>query len=305
MNITRMSWASGLLLLSTLGSPVSSAQSSEQIGVFLRCTGQEEPRKALEIVKSLGLHRVQISRLPARYYTADGAKEISSMLEETGIRADAVVVVFDGERYSDQETVKRTVGFRPVHLQRERLAYAKSCVDFAEAIGTKIVTLHMGFLPKESEDSIYVAMRESVSTLAAYAQPKGITISLETGQETGEELARFLDSITSVRVGVNFDFANLILYGLDSSPRALRRLLDRVTSVHVKDGVPPAEPRLLGREVRLGEGRAEVTECLRLLRDSGFQGPYIIENYVWRDLGTDPGSELRRSKGFIEASLAR
>lgn len=279
------------------------ASARDRIGVFLKCTGEDDPREALAVVKSLGLSHIQVSRLPDRYYSPEGAREFAALLEETGIRADSVVVVFDGESYRDQDAVLRTVGFRPADRRPERLEYARRCVDFAAAIGTKIVTLHMGFLPRDPADPIYRDLHEAVSDLAAYAAGKGITISLETGQETGEELARFLDGLPT-HVGVNFDTANLVLYGLDDPPQALARLSDRVTSLHVKDGLPPEEPGRLGREVRLGEGRARVAECLRVLQESGFQGPLIIENYVWRDSGTDPRDELARSRDFILASLA-
>jgi L-ribulose-5-phosphate 3-epimerase len=275
-----------------------------QVGVFLRCTGQDDPGKALEAVKSLGLGLIQVSKLPDRFYTPEGASEFAGMMKRSGTSAGSVVVVFDGESYKDRESVEKTVGFRPVDLLPERLAYARKCVDFAAAIGTKIVTFHMGFLPKSSQDPIYRSMLQAVTDLARYGAGKGVTISLETGQETADELARFLEKITVARVGVNFDTANLVLYGMDSPPRALKRVLDRVTSVHVKDGLPPEDPRYLGREVRLGEGRADVKECLRVLLDAGFQGPLIIENYVWRSLGTDPVEELRRAKEFIENCLA-
>jgi sugar phosphate isomerase/epimerase len=271
----------------------------KRVGVFLRCTGQEDPRKALEAVRSLGLERVQVSRLPDRFYPPEGAREFASLLKETGVRADAVAVVFEGESYKDRESVMRTVGLRPAALRTARMEYAKKVVGFAKAIGTTIVTFHMGFLPKDPEDPVYGEMREAVSSLAAYAAAKGITLSLETGQETGEELKHFLDSITVARVGVNFDTANLVLYGLDDPPRALARLLDRVTSLHVKDGLPPDDKHLLGREVPLGEGRAQVRECLRLLDEAGFRGPLIIENYTWRDRGTDPLAELARARDFI------
>jgi L-ribulose-5-phosphate 3-epimerase len=271
----------------------------QRVGVFLRCTGEEDPRKALVAVKSLGLQQVQVSRLPDRFYTPEGAHEFASLLKETGVVADAVVVVFDGESYADQDAVMRTVGLRPAALRPARMEYAKRCIDFAKAIGTKIVTFHMGFLPKDPKDPVYGEMRDAVSALAAYAAARGITLSLETGQETGEELARFLDSITVARVGVNFDTANLVLYGLDDPPRALEHLLDRVTSVHVKDGLPPDDPRLLGREVPLGYGKARVRECLHLLDEAGFRGPLIIENYTWRDRGTDPLQELARARDFI------
>jgi sugar phosphate isomerase/epimerase len=270
-----------------------------RIGVFLRCTGHEDPRKALLAVKSLGLERVQVSRLPDRFYAPEGAREFAGLLKETGLRADAVVVVFEGESYKDQEAVMRTVGLRPAALRAARTDYARRCVDFAKAIGTTIVTFHMGFLPRDTTDPVYGEMQDAVSGLAAYAASRGVALSLETGQETGEELSRFLDAITVARVGVNFDTANLVLYGLDDPPRALERLLDRVTSVHVKDGLPPEDPRLLGREVPLGEGRAKVRECLRLLDAAGFRGPLIIENYAWRDRGTDPLEELARARDFI------
>jgi L-ribulose-5-phosphate 3-epimerase len=277
----------------------------DRIGVFLRCTGQEDPANALEAVRSLGLTRIQVSRLPDRFYTPEGAREFAAKIKTSGIQVEAVVAVFDGESYKDRDAVERTVGFRPAHLQEQRLAYARKCIDFASAVGTKTVTFHVGFLPKDPGDTDYARMLGAVRDLARYAAAKSVTVSLETGQETGEELARFLDQITDARVGVNFDTANLILYGMDSSPRALQRLLNRVTSVHVKDGVPPEDPKLLGREVRLGEGRAEVGECLRILRDSGFRGPLIIENYVSRGLGTSPLEELRTARAFIERSLAQ
>jgi sugar phosphate isomerase/epimerase len=291
-----------LVLAVALGIPrLSPADEAlrDRIGVFLRCTGQEDPRKALEAVRSLGLARIQVSRLPDRYYTAEGAREFEALLKQSGVRAESVVVVFAGESYKNQEAVLQTVGFRPAALRAERLAYARRVVDFSAAIGTKIVTFHMGVLPKDLEHPDYAAMLAAVGELASYAAAKNVTLSLETGQETGEELVRFLARKEVAQVGVNFDTANLVLYGLDRPLRALELLQKRVTSLHVKDGLPPQDPLLLGREVPLGEGRAEVRECLRLLDKAGFRGPLIIENYVWRERGTDPIEELKRARDFI------
>lgn len=275
------------------------------IGIFLRSTGQEDPAQALDAVKSLGVDLIQVGRLPDRFYTSDGARDFAGMMKRAGIRAVSVVIVFDGESYKDREAVEKTVGFRPVALISERLAYARRVVDFAASIGTSIVTFHVGFLPKDSKDPIYRSMLEATDDLARYAAGKGITLSLETGQETAAELEDFLDRITSTRVGVNFDIANLVLYGMAAPPVAMKRLLPRVTSIHVKDGLPPADHRSLGRETRLGEGRADVRECLRILRESRFDGPLIIENYVWRESKLDPLEELRRAKEFIEGETRR
>ena len=124
----------------------------------------------------------------------------------------------------------------------------------------------------------------------------------DTGQETGQQLAAFLDKITVARVGVNFDPANLVIYGVDSPSEALKHIVARVTSVHVKDALLPETPGAMGREVRPGDGRAELAECFRVLRSSGFTGALIIENYVARGMKTDPTDELRRAKAFLQQS---
>ncbi len=279
------------------GAPV---QGDNPIGIFLRCTGENDPLRALQAVKSMGLNTIQVSRLPDRFYSTEGAREFAGMLRDMGIRADSVVVVFDGESYRDRDTVVRTVGFRPLHLIPERLAYARRCVDFARAIGARIVTFHMGFLPADPADEAYQAMLKAVTDIAAYAASRDVTISLETGQETGEQLAAFLDKITVARVGVNFDPANLVIYGVDSPSQALKHFVTRVTSVHVKDALLPGKPGEMGREVSPGEGRAELAECFRMLKAAGFRGALVIENYVARNEKTNPMDELRRAKAFIE-----
>ena len=272
------------------------------VGVFLRCTGQDDPLRALQAVKSLGLDTIQVSRLPDRFYSVEGAREFSALLRATGMRADSVVAVFAGESYADRDTVVRTVGFRPLHLVTERLEYLRKCVDFAAAIGARIVTFHMGFLPEDPQDPAYRAMLDAVTDIARYASARKVTISLETGQETGEQLAAFLDRVTVARVGVNFDAANLVIYGVDAPSKALRHIAGRVTSVHVKDALLPATPGELGREVRPGEGRAELAACLRMLQSAGFRGALIIENYVARGLKTDPMDELRQALAFLRSS---
>jgi len=275
----------------------------DQAGVFLRCTGKQDPREALEAVKSIGLRMVQVSKLPDRFYTPSGALEFKQLLESTGTRATAVVAVFDGESYRDLEAVRSTVGFRPAESVDVRVAYARKCVDFASAINVKIVTFHVGVLPQDPADPMYQRMLKATADIAEYARGKGVQISLETGQETAAELASFIDSIKVAPVRVNFDMANLVLYGRDDPPKALRVLLPRVTSVHVKDGNLPADSGKLGAEARLGEGKAGVAACLRILQEAGFQGPLIIENYMART-GTEPLAELRTAKEFIERTLA-
>ena len=43
------------------------AGAANPLGVFLRCTGQNDPLPALRAVKSLGLDTIQVSKLPDRF----------------------------------------------------------------------------------------------------------------------------------------------------------------------------------------------------------------------------------------------
>ena len=297
-------WAAAIALVAQgeMMQAIPQEKPHNAVGVFLRCTGEDDPLRALQAVKALGLDTIQVSKLPDRFYTPEGAAEFAGLLRTTGIRADSVVAVFAGESYADRDTVIRTVGFRPLDLITQRLEYLRKCVDFAKGIGAGIVTFHMGFLPENPDDAAYKAMLQAVTDIAGYAAKRQITISLETGQETGQQLAAFLDRITVARVGVNFDPANLVIYGVDAPSQALTHFVGRVTSVHVKDALLPETPGAMGREVRPGEGRAELKECFRILRASGFSGALIIENYVARGLKTDPMDELRRAKAFLQQS---
>lgn len=275
------------------------------VGIFLRCTGKTEPREALQAVRSLGLHMVQISKLPDRFYSPEGAREFASLLKETGVQASAVVAVYDGENYKDIPTIRATVGFMPADLMEQRVAYTKKCVDFAAALKVKIVTFHVGFLPPESKDPDYQRLVRAVKDVSQYAAKHGVTISLETGQESADELLQFIGQVSQRNLGVNFDMANLVLYGKDDAPGALRKLLPKVTSVHVKDGFPPQDPIRLGAEARLGEGKAGVAECLRQLKAAHFTGPVVIENYVFRGRKTEPMAELALAKAFVDQVLAQ
>ena len=257
------------------------------IGVFLRCTGRDDPADALAAVRSIGLDTIQISRLDDRFYTPSGAVEFKQMMSAAGVTATSVVIVFEGESYRDVPAVLSTVGFRPAELLDERLEYSRKCVDFAQTLGVGVVTIHMGFLPVDESDQAYERLLGAVRDLAGYAADRDTTLSLETGQETGEQLAQFLSKIPEYNVGVNFDFANMVLYRMGDPTDALRQVLDRVTSVHIKDGLPPESPEALGIEVPPGTGNARVKECLEVLHEADFQGPLIIENYTWR-AGGDP-----------------
>jgi sugar phosphate isomerase/epimerase len=80
------------------------------------------------------------------------------------------------------------------------------------------------------------------ANLLDHVAANGQKLHLETGQETAEHLLEFLIDVNRSNVGINFDPANMILYGTGDPIEALGILGSRVLSVHAKDGDwPPAD----------------------------------------------------------------
>jgi len=272
-----------------------------EIGVLSTCMGIRDLEKALAVIRELGLEVVQLQsrHLPDDCYSGEGARRLVGLLENLGLHVSGLCIVHEGERYDDREAVERTVGYLPPETLTERLEYSRGCVDLAAAMGAPTVTTHMGILPKIPSEPGYQRLLRAVREVAHYCQRTGIELALETGQETGTDLLEFISRVGE-EVKVNFDGANLILYGQDDPLMALRALKALIVHVHAKDGLPPTRFGLLGREVPLGEGKAKVREAIRELVASGYAGPFIMEIYC----GTDRLLELRKGKSFLEKGLA-
>jgi sugar phosphate isomerase/epimerase len=105
---------------------------------------------------------------------------------------------------------------------------------------------------------------------------------LETGQEPADTLLRFLIDVNRRNLGINFDPANMILYGTGDPVDALGTLAQHVLSVHCKDGdwPPKGVPGALGEEKPLGQGAVGMPRFIQKLKSVGFKGPLNIEREV-------------------------
>jgi sugar phosphate isomerase/epimerase len=138
----------------------------------------------------------------------------------------------------------------------------------------------MGFIPENPNDPVYTAGIAAAKWLAHIYAQKGIGLDFETGQETPITLVRAIQDIDSPVIGVNFDPANLLMYGKANPVDALDILGPYVRGVHAKDGQYPTEPRNLGQETPLGEGRVDFAALIRKLKAAGYSGPLTIEREI-------------------------
>jgi sugar phosphate isomerase/epimerase len=116
-----------------------------------------------------------------------------------------------------------------------------------------------------------------VEDICEHQSAHGQNFTLETGQETADALLAFIGDVGRSNLKINFDPANLILYGMGDPVSALHTVSTHVTSVHCKDGVSPDRSGSLGKECRLGSGEVDYPAFLGALKQLGYTGILSIE----------------------------
>lgn len=240
-----------------------------------------DPVLTVREVRGLGVRCGQLG-IPGELPLAQAGTLWRTALEAEHFTLVTVFCAYVGESYADIPTVERTVGFIPRETRDERVARTLAVSDFAREIGVASIACHVGFIPEDSANPDYVAVREVVRQICDHAARNGQTFALETGQETAESLLHFLKDVGRDNVRINFDPANLILYGTGEPLAALDVLAPYLASVHAKDGDwPPADqPGALGTERRLGDGQVNIPAYVAKLKEHGFTGPLNIEREV-------------------------
>jgi sugar phosphate isomerase/epimerase len=246
-------------------------------------------------VPTIHLHTpYRASRTPAR------AREFSARLADLGIRVTCVFAGFEGESYADIPTVSRTVGLVPPATRAERAAELREIADFARLLGVRAVGVHIGFVPHDATSGAYRDVLHTAREACDYLSAHGQALHLETGQEPADVLLRFLGDVERDNLFINFDPANMILYGVGEPLEAVRLLGRHVRSVHCKDAAWSDQPGVTwGRETPLGEGDVDFPAFLRTLAEIGYAGPLTIE----REIPQEPvrqQAEIAAAVGLLE-----
>jgi len=251
----------------------------------------------LEVAHELGVPTIQIHAPAKSTRTPENAKKFLSRLRELNITLTCVFGGFEGESYADIPTTQRTIGLVPPETRAARTTEMKEIADFAKLLGCSAVALHLGFIPHDTSDPLYGEVVAVTQDVCDHCKTNGQTLHLETGQETADGLIRFMDDVARDNLGVNFDPANMILYGTGEPIEALRKLGKRVWSIHCKDGKWADNPgQEWGQEVALGQGDVGIETYLRTLDELGYTGPLTIE----REIPAEPERQKVEIGGALE-----
>lgn len=234
-----------------------------------------------DVAHELGVPTVHLHTPHPESRTPERAKEFLARLDKLGIQVTVVFAGFEGESYADIPTVERTIGLVPAATRAARTAELKEIADFANLMGVKTVGLHIGFVPHDRSSSEYRDVLAVTRDVCDYVKKNGQAIHLETGQEPAGVLLAFLQDVERDNLFINFDPANMILYGCGEPIPALKTLGQYVRSIHCKDATWSDQPgKTWGAEVALGHGDVNFASYLRTLNEIGYTGPLTIEREI-------------------------
>lgn len=248
-----------------------------EIGVL---NGLSKGGKCFEHVSQFGLHVCQLVSWDASLATREIAKAVTEESKRTNVRVCAVWAGVPGPAEWNFTRGPVTLGLVPPEFRAERIAALKKWADFASWIGTKAIITHCGFIPENMTDPLYPGTVDAIREIAVYCKERGLEFWFETGQETPVTLLRTIERVGTGNLGINFDTANVILYGKGNPIDALDVFGKYVRNLHVKDGLYPTDGDHLGREVQVGEGKSNYPVLIKCLKQIGFTGELIIEREI-------------------------
>ncbi len=209
-------------------------------------------------------------------------------------------------------------GFARKEENPQKIEKSKRIVDLALALGSRVVTTHIGVVPEDDTCDTYKVLQEACNDLAEYAHQNGAFFAIETGPEPAARLKKFLDGLDSKGVAVNLDPANLVMVTDDDPVEAVYTLKDYIVHTHAKDGImiQKTDPKRiydffadngiedlrLGdyfKEMPLGQGRVDFDAYLNALREIGYHGFLTIE----REIQTDPRADIQLAIDFLKSKM--
>ncbi len=197
-----------------------------------------------------------------------------------------------------------------------KIDYLKQVLILADRLDCRIVTTHVGVVPKDRSHPRYEVMLNAMGELAYFANRLGSYVAVETGPESMTVLRAFVDEC-GPGAAINYDPANLVMVGADDEVEGVRIAGSAIVHTHAKDGrslkqIDPedfyhqfAEGGLewaaqsgCSEEMPLGEGSVRWMPYLRALQEIGYNGYLTIEREV-----VNGSEDIRMAVQFLKECI--
>lgn len=274
--------------------PVASNEGKKPLRLGLIIGISEDPDAAMAKVRDLGFPTCQAF---VDEFKPGLAERLRQALDKHGIEPTSLVVGGPGKEIWDFYHGPLTIGLVPRDTRAARIAHIKKASDFAKQCNIPAVQTHCGFIPENPNDEVYRETITAMRDVAAYCKRNGQNFRYETGQETPITLVRAIQDVGMDNQGVNFDLANLILYGKANPVDAIELLGPYVQGIHAKDGLWPTNPKQLGEEVAIGKGKVDFQRIIARLKQLNYHGAVTIEREI---SGAQQMEDVLAAKTYLE-----
>lgn len=275
-----------------------------KIGVLLE-SFHKPVGQALKMAGELGVDAVQVyatkGELSPENLRGQALSDFKKAVADSGLTISALCGDLGG-------------GFMDPAANPKKIEKSKAILDLAKELGTNIVTTHIGIVPADVNSDRFQIMQEACYQLAEYANSLEAHFAVETGPETAVTLKRFLDTLGSKGLAVNFDPANFVMVTGDDPVKGVFTLADYIVHTHAKDGIklydldpekiynPAADVIITSpafAEMPLGQGKVDFDGWIGALRQIGYDGYLTIE----RETGENPAADIRAAVQFLKNQL--
>jgi L-ribulose-5-phosphate 3-epimerase len=254
----------------------------------------KDPDAAMERVQKLGFPTAQV--FVDEFEPGLGDK-LRQALDNHGIEPTSLVVGGPGKEEWNFYQGPLTVGLVPRGTRAARIAHIKKGSDLAKQCGIVAVQTHCGFIPENPNDPLYQETVAAIREVTTYCKNNGQNFRYETGQETPITLVRTMQDVGTDNQGVNFDLANLILYGKANPVDAIEIIAPYIQGIHAKDGLWPTNPKDLGKEVPIGKGKVDFPRIIARLKELDYRGAVTIEREI---SGPQQVEDVLDAKKYLE-----
>lgn len=273
-----------------------------KLGTLLRISDMESAEEKFRELAESGFSSCQLVYKPEEYKTED-ALIIKNLSEKYSIDISAQ---FCG--YKDSDTVwdnylgYKTAGLGVEGYRESRMEYVKKAAEFAKKAGVDDIVIHGGFIPNNPFSADYETMVSVIKELCHYCKALGVNVLLETGGETSVALLRLITDTGCDNLFVNLDPANMLMYGYANPVDSMYTVGKFVRNIHGKDGLPPTDPRELGKETPIGEGMVDFEKLFTKLMELGYDRYITIEREI---AGEKQKEDILKAKKYFENLISK
>lgn len=279
-----------------------------KVGYLVNLKPGEDLVEELKYAKDMGFSWIQLG-LPntTDISNPELRKAVKTAVEASGLQVSEVRARWSGPIVWDLKDGPATLGIVPAVYRDARTKDILAWSEFAEFLGVSVISTHIGFIPMDPYHPDYGGTVLTMRHICSEIKKRNQLFYIETGQEHPIGLMRLFSELEGDidNLFINFDPANLLMYGNANPIDALKMLGKYVREVHAKDGRYPVDGWKLGEETKLGEGMVNYPAFIKTLKEIGFDGLLCVENERTQAIGKEARyREIEESKRYLEQLIA-